>query len=134
MQDDLRAVPASTPVVVFAHIPLWAIYPDRGWGTKGSEQAFSVTVLNGHIHQVTQKAEGNATLHTAMSTAFPELAPGTAPSPGPLKVPAETRRSVLGLAKVTYVGKSQSLAVVDLPLATTQGSAASLPRRDLLGG
>jgi len=82
MQDDWRAVSASTPVVVFAHTPLWAIYPDRSWGTKGSEQAFSylkpfgsVTVLNGHISQVTQKAGRNAAFHTAMSSAFPQPAP-----------------------------------------------------------
>jgi 3',5'-cyclic-AMP phosphodiesterase len=141
LQDDLRAVSASTPVVLFAHIPLWAIYPEWGWGTKDSEQAFSylkrfgsVTVLNGHIHQVMQKVEGNATFHTAMSTAFPQPAPGTAPSPGPLKVPAEKLRTVLGLANVTYVEKNHSLAVVDSPLATTEGSSASLLRRDLLVG
>jgi len=141
LQDDLRAVSASTPVVLFAHIPLWAIYPEWGWGTKDSEQAFSylkrfgsVTVLNGHIHQVMQKVEGNATFHTAMSTAFPQPAPGTAPSPGPLKVPADKLRSVLGLANVRYVEKNQSLAVVDSPLATTDGSSASLLRRELLVG
>ena len=141
LQDDLRAVSASTPVVLFAHIPLWAIYPEWGWGTKDSEQAFSylkrfgsVTVLNGHIHQVMQKVEANATFHTAMSTAFPQPAPGTAPSPGPLKVPADKLRSVLGLANVRYVEKNQSLAVVDSPLATTDGSSASLLRRELLVG
>jgi hypothetical protein len=91
MKDDWRAVSASTPVVVFPHIPLWAIYHDRSSGTKGSEQAFSylkpfgsVTFLNGHIPQVTQKAEGNATLHTAVPSAFPRPAPGTARSRGPL--------------------------------------------------
>jgi 3',5'-cyclic AMP phosphodiesterase CpdA len=133
LKDDLSAVSASTPVVVFAHIPLWAIYPDWGWGTKDSEQAFSymkrfgsVTVLNGHIHQVMQKVEGNATFHTAMSTAFPQPAPGTAPSPGPMKVPAEKLRSVLGLANIHYVQKDHSLAIVDSQLATAEGSSASL--------
>jgi 3',5'-cyclic AMP phosphodiesterase CpdA len=131
LKDDLSGVSASTPVVVFAHIPLWAIYPDWGWGTKDSEQAFSylkrfgsVTVLNGHIHQVMQKVEGNATFHTAMSTAFPQPAPGTAPSPGPMKVPAEKLRSVLGLANVQYVEKDHSLAIVDSQLATAEGSSA----------
>jgi 3',5'-cyclic AMP phosphodiesterase CpdA len=125
LKDDLSAVSASTPVVVFAHIPLWSIYPDWGWGTKDSEQAFeylkrfgSVTVLNGHIHQVMQKVEGNATFHTAMSTAFPQPAPGTAPAPGPMKVPAERLRSVLGLANVHYVEQNQSLAIVDSSLAS----------------
>jgi 3',5'-cyclic AMP phosphodiesterase CpdA len=133
LKDDLSAVSASTPVVVFAHIPLWAIYPDWGWGTKDSEQAFSymkrfgsVTVLNGHIHQVMQKVEGNAMFHTAMSTAFPQPAPGTAPSPGPMKVPAEKLRSVLGLANIHYVQKDHSLAIVDSQLATAEGSSASL--------
>jgi 3',5'-cyclic AMP phosphodiesterase CpdA len=133
LQDDLRGVSASTPVVLFAHIPLWAIYPDWGWGTKDSEQAFSylkrfgsVTVLNGHIHQVMQKVEGNATFHTAMSTAFPQPAPGTAPSPGPMKVPAEKLRTVLGLTDVHYMERGHSLAIVDSPLATAEGNSASL--------
>jgi 3',5'-cyclic-AMP phosphodiesterase len=125
LRDDLSGVSASTPVVVFAHIPLWTIYPDWGWGTKDSEQAFeylkrfgSITVLNGHIHQVMQKIEGNATFHTAMSTAFPQPAPGTAPAPGPMKVPAERLRSVLGLANVHYVEQNQSLAIVDSSLGS----------------
>jgi len=130
MKDDLNAVSTSTPVVVFAHIPLWSIYPDWGWGTKDSELAFSylkrfgsVTVLNGHIHQVMQKVEGNATFHTAMSTAFPQPAPGTAPSPGPMKVPAERLRSVLGLSDVHYIEQQHSLAVVDATLAKEGGDS-----------
>jgi 3',5'-cyclic-AMP phosphodiesterase len=135
LQDDLRSVSPSTPIVVFAHIPLWAIYPDWGWGTKDSEQAFSylkrfgsVTVLNGHIHQVMQKVEGNATFHTAMSTAFPQPAPGAAPAPGPMKVPAEKLRTVLGLADVRYVEKDHNLAIVDSPLTSVEATAPSLVR------
>ena len=89
LKDDLSGRSASTPVVVFAHIPLWTVYPEWGWGTADSEQALgylkrfgSVTVLNGHIHQAMQKVEGNVTFHTAMSTAFPQPAPGTAPAAG----------------------------------------------------
>jgi 3',5'-cyclic-AMP phosphodiesterase len=134
LQDDLKAISASTPVVLFAHIPLWTIYPDWGWGTKDSEQAFSylkrfgsVTVLNGHIHQVMQKVEGNATFHTAMSTAFPQPAPGTAPSPGPMKVPAEKLKTVLGLADVHYVEQNHSLAIVDSPLASAEAGGLTEP-------
>ena len=93
LQADVASRSASTPIIVFAHIPLWTIYPDWGWGTEDSEQALgmlkkfgSVTVLNGHIHQMMQKVEGNVAFHTARSTAFPQPAPGTAPSPGPMKV------------------------------------------------
>jgi len=117
---DLKAQPASRPVVVFAHIPLWSVYPEWGWGTQESEQVLgflkrfgSVTVLNGHIHQVMQKVEGNVTFHTAMSTAFPQPAPGSAPSPGPMKVPGDKLRGVLGIANVESVMKRHSLAVVD---------------------
>jgi Icc protein len=124
LEKDLKAKSASTPVVVFAHIPLWAVYPEWGWGTEDSAQALtylkrfgSVTVLNGHIHQVMQKVEGNVTFHTAMSTAFPQPAPGSAPAPGPMKVPAERLRSVIGVANVQYVAGKHSLAVVDSPLA-----------------
>jgi len=124
LEADLKARSSSTPIVVFAHIPLWSVYPEWGWGTQDSEQALghlkrfgSVTVLNGHIHQIMQKVEGNVTFHTAMSTAFPQPKPGAAPAAGPMKVPAERLRSVLGITDVHYVAKGRSLAVVDSPLA-----------------
>ena len=124
LEDDLRARSSSTPIVLFAHVPLWTIFPKWGWGTEDSEKALgylkrfgSVTVLNGHIHQIIQKVEGNVTFHTAMSTAFPQPAPGTAPKPGPMKVPAEKLHSVLGVTSVNYVQSNSTLAVVDSPLA-----------------
>jgi len=124
LEDDVKGLTASTPVVVFAHIPLWAVYPEWGWGTEDSAQALSylkrfgsVTVLNGHIHQTMQKVEGNITFHTATSTAFPQPRPGTAPSPGPLKVPAEQLRGLLGVTSVDYVPGTHTLAIVDSSLA-----------------
>jgi 3',5'-cyclic AMP phosphodiesterase CpdA len=123
LENDLKPLSASTPIVVFAHIPLWAIYPQWGWGTQDSEVALgylkrfgSVSVLNGHIHQTIQKVEGNITFHTACSTAFPQPAPGSAPAPGPMKVPAEKLRSVLGLTSVTYKEHDHTLAITDTPL------------------
>lgn len=123
LEEDLRGHSASTPVVVFAHIPLWSVYPQWGWGTEDSAQALSylkrfgsVTVLNGHIHQTLQKIEGNVTFHTAASTAFPQPAPGSADSPGPMKVPAEKLKGVLGLTSVRFVQGRQALAVVDSSL------------------
>jgi 3',5'-cyclic-AMP phosphodiesterase len=124
LEKDVKHLKHSTPIVLFAHIPLWTVYPEWGWGTQDSAQALgylkkfgSVTVLNGHIHQTMQKVEGNVTFHTAMSTAFPQPAPGTAPSPGPMKVPAEQLRSVLGITDVNLVRGSHALAVVDSTLA-----------------
>jgi len=124
LEKDLRGRSASTPLIVFAHMPLWNAYPEWGWGTDDSAQALgyvkrfgSVTVLNGHVHQVLQKVEGHVSFHTAMSTAFPQPAPGTAPSPGPMKVPAETLRSVLGVREITQMRGHGSLAVVDRTLA-----------------
>lgn len=124
LEDDVKTLGSDTPIVVFAHIPLWTVYPDWGWGTDDSAQALSylkrfgsVTVLNGHIHQTMQKVEGNITFHTAMSTAFPQPAPGTAPAPGPMKVPAEKLRSVLGVTDVNYVQGKNSLAIIDSALA-----------------
>jgi 3',5'-cyclic-AMP phosphodiesterase len=124
LKQDLHGVKSSTPIVLFAHIPLWAVYPQWGWGTSDSEQAFamlkrfgSVTVLNGHIHQVMQKVEGQVVFHTAMSTAFPQPAPGSAPSPGPMKVPAEQLQSVLGITNVNFVAQRRELAVVDATLS-----------------
>jgi Calcineurin-like phosphoesterase len=122
--DDVKGLSASTPIVVFAHIPLWTISKEWGWGTDDSEQALSmlkrfgsVTVLNGHIHQLMQKVEGNVNFHTARSTAFPQPAPGTAPAPLPLVVPAEKLRSVLGIRTVIYTQGKELLAVTDQPLA-----------------
>jgi 3',5'-cyclic AMP phosphodiesterase CpdA len=124
LEDDLRSRSKSTPIVVFAHIPLWSVYPEWGWGTDDATQALSylkgfgsVTVLNGHIHQIMQKIEGNITFHTAASTAFPQPAPGTADSPGPMKVPAEQLRKVLGITDVQFVRGKDALAVVDSNLA-----------------
>jgi 3',5'-cyclic AMP phosphodiesterase CpdA len=125
LEDDVKHLKSSTPIVVFAHIPLWSVYPEWGWGTEDGAQALgylkkfgSVSVLNGHIHQVMQKVEGNVTFHTAMSTAFPQPAPGTAPSPGPMKVPAEQLRSLLGVTDVNFVRGKHTLAIVD---STLQG-------------
>jgi 3',5'-cyclic-AMP phosphodiesterase len=123
LQKDVKHLSTSTPIVVFAHIPLWSIYPEWGWGTDDSAQALSylkrfgsVTVLNGHIHQTMQKVEGNITFHTAVSTAFPQPKPGTAASPGPMKVPAEQLRGLLGVTDVKYKRGHHALAVVDSSL------------------
>ncbi len=123
LERDVKGLSSSTPIVVFAHIPLWTIYPQWGWGTDDSAQALSylrrfgsVTVLNGHIHQVMQKVEGHVRFHTAMSTAFPQPAPGTAAGPGPMKVPAGQLRHLLGLTNVDYVENRHALAVVDAAL------------------
>ena len=123
LEDDLKGRSASQPVVIFAHIPIWVVYPQWGWGTEDSARALemlkrfgSVTILNGHIHQVMQKVEGNVTFHTAASTAFPQPAPGAAPSPGPMKVDDAKLRSLLGTTSVTFKPGQQRLAIVDTPL------------------
>ena len=124
LRNDLARRSASAPTVVFAHVPLWTVYPDWGRGTDDSEQALallrgfdSVTVLNGHIHQIMQTVEGNVAFHTAISTAFPPPAPGTAPSPGPLTVEPARLRSLPGLRTLTYHQRHHPLAVADGPLA-----------------
>jgi 3',5'-cyclic AMP phosphodiesterase CpdA len=123
LEKDVKHLSKSTPIVVFAHIPLWSVYPEWGWGTDDSAQALSylkrfgsVTVLNGHIHQTMQKVEGNITFHTATSTAFPQPKPGEGPSPGPMKVPADQLRTLLGVTDVNYVRGRQALAVTDTNL------------------
>ena len=124
LASDVKRLPSSTPIVMFAHVPLWTVYPEWGWGTDDSEQALalvkrfgSVTVLNGHIHQIMQKVEGNVSFHTAVSTAFPQPAPGTAASPGPVKVEPDRLKRVLGIADVTFVPGRGMLAIVDTSLA-----------------
>ena len=124
LADDLKAKSASTPIVVFAHIPLWTIAPEWGWGTQDSAEALkllagfgSVTVLNGHIHQIMQKVEGAVSFYTARSTAFPQPAPGTAPAPGPKLVPAGELRGLLGVRTVLYKPGVASLAITDIALS-----------------
>src|SRR5262245_24117613 len=123
LEQDVKRLKSSTPIVVFAHIPLWSVYPEWGWATDDSERALaslrrfgSVSVLNGHIHQVMRKVEGHVTFHTAMSTAFPQPAPGTAPSPGPLKVADDRLRKVLGLSRMSFHGVDHPIAITDVPL------------------
>jgi plastocyanin len=123
LEKDVRRLKSSTPIVVFAHIPLWSVYPEWGWGTDDSARALtylkrfgSVSVLNGHIHQVMQKVEGHVTFHTAMSTAFPQPAPGSAPSPGPMKVPEDRLRALLGLSRISFHGVDHPIAITDTPL------------------
>jgi 3',5'-cyclic AMP phosphodiesterase CpdA len=125
LEADLKDKTSSTPIVVFAHIPLQVIYQQWGWGTEDGTRALellkrfgSVTVLNGHIHQLAQKVEGNMTFHTALSTAFPQPAPGSAPSPGPLTVPADKLRGLLGLSSITVVQGNKPLAIIDTTLAS----------------
>lgn len=125
LEKDVAGRSASTPIVVLAHLPLWTIYEQWGWGTADAGRALgylkrfgSVTVLNGHIHQIIQKVEGNLTFHTAASTAFPQPAPGTAPAPGPMKeVPAGELRKYLGVRTVDYVRSKSAPALTDSPLA-----------------
>jgi len=123
LEADLKNRSTSTPIVIFAHIPLWMVYKDWGWGTEDAGRALaslkrfgSVTVLNGHIHQVMQKVEGNVTFHTARSTAFPQPTPGSAPSPAPVKVPDDKLRALLGITNVTVRQSDQRLAIIDQPL------------------
>jgi len=120
LKQDLQAQQNSTPIVVYAHVPLWAVYPAWGWGTDDAAQALallrrfdSVTVLNGHIHQVLQKLDGHVTFHTAASTAFPLPAPGEGESPGPLQVRSDQLLSSLGVREVTFVRKDSAPVLVD---------------------
>jgi Icc protein len=123
LEQDVTHLTSSTPIVVFAHIPLWSVYPEWGWGTDDSARALSylkrfgsVSVLNGHIHQVMRKVEGHVTFHTAMSTAFPQPAPGAAPSPGPMTVPDDRLRTLLGLSRVSFHDVNHPIAITDAPL------------------
>jgi len=123
LEKDLKGRSASTPIVIFTHVPMWPIYPQWGWATEDAPQALSylkrfgsVTVLNGHIHQVVQKVEGNVSYQTAFSTAFPQPAAGEGPAPGPMKVPADKLRTVLGIREIV-ITPPKSAAVTDVPLA-----------------
>jgi 3',5'-cyclic AMP phosphodiesterase CpdA len=124
LEKDVKGLTASTPIVIFAHVPLWIAYADWGWGTSDGAQALtylkrfgSVTVLNGHIHQIMQKVEGHVAFHTARSTAFPQGVPGEAKAPGPMMVPAGELKNYLGTARISMVNNASPLAIVNTPLA-----------------
>jgi 3',5'-cyclic AMP phosphodiesterase CpdA len=124
LEKDARALSASTPIVIFAHMPLWTIYQEWGWGTADAEQALShvkrfgsVTVLNGHIHQIVQKVEGNITFRTARSTAYPQPEAGKAKAPGPLAVPHDQLKQMLGVRTVAYDEGKYPLSIEDTSLA-----------------
>jgi len=122
LKADLAARSSSTPIVVFAHMPMWTIQESWGWGTGDAEEALSylrrfgsVTVLNGHIHQIVQKVEGNITFHTARSTAYPQPQAGQGDGPGPLVVPAGQLQHMLGVTSIRL--QKHHLALSDTTLA-----------------
>lgn len=124
LKKDLQGRSASTPIVVYSHFPLWAIYEDWGWGTQDAMAAMkllrrfgSVTALNGHIHQIQQKIEGHVTFHSARSTAYPQPAPGQGQGPGPLLVPAEQLRANIGLSSIRLRRGQGLLALTDNTLS-----------------
>jgi hypothetical protein len=126
LADDLKGKSPSTPIVLFAHVPLWTVAADWGWGTDDAVQVLnlvkpfgSVTVLNGHVHQIMQKIEGAVTFHTARSTAFPQPAPGTAAQPTALKLPDDRLRSALGITNVAVKRGTRPLAITDSELDET---------------
>ena len=136
LEKDVKRLTSSTPIVVFAHIPLWSVYPEWGWATDDSTRALSylrrfgsVSVLNGHVHQVMQKVEGHVTFHTAMSTAFPQPAPGAAASPGPMKVADDRLRKLLGLSRMSLQGVNHPIAITDVPL---EADMATAPAHDVV--
>jgi hypothetical protein len=124
LEKDLKGRSASTPIVVFAHMPMWTVYAPWGWGTSDADQAASylkrfgsVTVINGHIHQIVQKVEGNITFHTARSTAYPQPSPGEGSGPGPLKVPADKLPEMLGVSNLSLKHHPNSISLTDTTLA-----------------
>jgi 3',5'-cyclic AMP phosphodiesterase CpdA len=124
LKDDLAGRSASQPLVLFAHMPMWSIYEPWGWGSSDSAQVMalirrfgSVTVLNGHIHQIVQKVEGHVTFHTARSTAYPQPAAGVGPGPGPLKVPSDQLPRMLGVTSVSRGSPRKPLVLTDTTLA-----------------
>ncbi len=124
LKSDLASRPSSQPIVLFAHMPMWSIYDPWGWGSSDHDQLMalivrfgSVTVLNGHIHQIISKVEGNVTFHTARATAYPQPAPGVGAGPGPLTVPLEQLPNMIGATSVRVASLHKSLALTDTTLA-----------------
>jgi 3',5'-cyclic AMP phosphodiesterase CpdA len=123
IEKDVAGLSSDTPIIVFSHIPLFAMYPDWGWGTEDATQALSylkrfssVTCLNGHVHQLFSKTEGNVTFYSATTTAYPLPHPGDGPAPKPITLPAGQLHDALGVREVTYTKGQQALALKDQKL------------------
>jgi 3',5'-cyclic AMP phosphodiesterase CpdA len=123
IEKDVAGLSNDTPIIVFSHIPLFAMYPDWGWGTEDAAQALSylkrfssVTCLNGHVHQVFSKTEGNVTFYTGTTTAYPLPHPGDGPAPQPVKLPAGQLHNALGIREVSYTKGQQALALKEQKL------------------
>jgi 3',5'-cyclic AMP phosphodiesterase CpdA len=123
IEKDVAPLSSDTPIVVFSHIPLFAMYPDWGWGTDDATQALSylrrfssVTCLNGHVHQLFTKTEGNITFHSGTTTAYPLPHPGDGPAPKPLTLPAGKLHEALGIREVTYAKGNDALALKEQAL------------------
>ncbi|PJM91549.1 metallophosphoesterase family protein [Streptomyces sp. CB01373] len=124
VRRDLRGLSSDTPIVVFSHIPLFAMYPRWGWSTDDALRVIallrrfsSVTCLNGHVHQLFTKTDGNITFHSATTTAYPLPKPGRAPAPTPQVVPARQLKDALGIRSVGYRQGDRELAIKDERLA-----------------
>jgi 3',5'-cyclic AMP phosphodiesterase CpdA len=123
LEANLKGCSSSTPIVVFAHMPLWTVYQPWGWGTADAEAALailrrfgSVTIVNGHIHQIVQKVEGNITFHTARSTAYPQPPAGEGTGPGPRRVAPDQLLTVLGVTSARIARHPLSVSLRDSPL------------------
>jgi 3',5'-cyclic AMP phosphodiesterase CpdA len=123
VEKDVAGLSSDTPIVVFSHIPLFAMYPDWGWGTEDAAQALSylkrfssVTCLNGHVHQLFTKTEGNVTFYSGTTTAYPLPHPGDGPAPKPVTLPAGKLHGALGIRQVSYTKGQQALALKEQTL------------------
>ena len=85
-------------------------------GDELSERFGSVTVLNGHIHQIVSKVEGNITFHTARSTAYPQPTAGQGDGPGPLKVASDQLPKMLGVTSVSIARHPLKATLADTTL------------------
>ena len=123
IEKDVAGLSSDTPIIVFSHIPLFAMYPDWGWGTDDATQALSylrrfssVTCLNGHVHQLFSKTEGNVTFYSGTTTAYPLPHPGDGPAPKPVTLPAGQLRDALGVREVSYTTGQHALALKEQKL------------------
>lgn len=123
VRKDVARLSSDTPIIVFSHIPLFAMYPDWGWGTDDATQALSylrrfasVTCLNGHVHQLFSKTESNVTFYSGTTTAYPLPRPGDGPAPKPVTLPAGKLRDALGIREVTYSRGETTLALKERTL------------------
>jgi predicted phosphodiesterase len=122
LADDLKKQPKDARIVIFAHRPLFDLYPQWDWATRDGAKAIellmpyaNVTVFYGHIHQEHHQMTGHIAHHSAMSLIFPLPVAGSQPKRSPL--PWDPAQPYRGLGFREVEAEKAGLVITELPVS-----------------